>query len=209
MQHRGGIMKKKWIIPAIIAVVLVAIALFIAAYPILLFVAATDESIKQLNNSYINSDYQGWHEVTFFDKHHFSLPDTWRIEAIDDTTYCIYAEDARVIAFVGELGKDAPYRDTDAFCASMFKSVEIVSRTELHVGEHFGNGCNAYQATALMQDAQQEEFIYVFAQYVLSADFDKRCAILFQNDAFNRDEISEYAIAIAYSYRSGDYKDGE
>ena len=61
-----------------------------------------------------------------------------------------------------------------------------------------------YQATALMQDAQQEEFIYVFAQYVLSADFDKRCAILFQNDAFNRDEISEYAIAIAYSYRSGD-----
>ena len=91
----------------------------------------------------------------------------------------------------------------------MFKSVEIVSRTELHFGEHFGNGCNAYQATALMQDAQQEEFIYVFAQYVLSADFDKRCAILFQNDAFNRDEISEYAIAIAYSYRSGDYKDGE
>ena len=91
----------------------------------------------------------------------------------------------------------------------MFKSVEIVSRTELHVGEHFGNGCNAYQATARMQDAQQEEFIYVFAQYVLSADFDKRCAILFQNDAFNRDEISEYAIAIAYSYRSGDYKDGE
>ena len=69
-------MKKKWIIPAIIAVVLVAIALFIAAYPILLFVAATDESIKQLNNSYINSDYQGWHEVTFFDKHHFSLPVT-------------------------------------------------------------------------------------------------------------------------------------
>ena len=55
-----------------------------------------------------------------------------------------------------------------------------------------------------MQDAQQEGFIYVFAQYVLSADFDKRCAILFQNDAFNRDEISEYAIAIAYSYRSGD-----
>ena len=59
-------MKKKWIILAIIAVVLVAIALFIAAYPILLFVAATDESIKQLNNSYINSDYQGWNEVTFF-----------------------------------------------------------------------------------------------------------------------------------------------
>ena len=88
-------MKKKWIIPAIIAVVLVAIALFIAAYPILLFVAATDESIKQLNNSYINSDYQGWNEVTFFDKHHFSLPDTWRIEAIDDTTYCIYGDDAR------------------------------------------------------------------------------------------------------------------
>ena len=58
-------MKKKWIILAIIAVVLVAIALFIAAYPILLFVAATDESIKQLNNSYINSDYQGWNEVTF------------------------------------------------------------------------------------------------------------------------------------------------
>ena len=94
-------MKKKWIIPAIIAVVLVAIALFIAAYPFLLFVAATDESIKQLNNSYINSDYQGWHEVTFSDKHHFSLPDTWRIEAIDDTTYCIYAEDAQVIAYVG------------------------------------------------------------------------------------------------------------
>ena len=106
-------MKKKWIIPAIIAVVLVAIALFIAAYPILLFVAATDESIKQLNNSYINSDYQGWHEVTFFDKHHFSLPDTWRIEAIDDTTYCIYAEDAQVIAYVGKLGR---YAGMDSFC---------------------------------------------------------------------------------------------
>ena len=105
-------MKKKWIIPAIIAVVLVAIALFIAAYPILLFVAATDESIKQLNNSYINSDYQGWHEVTFFDKHHFSLPDTWRIEAIDDTTYCIYAEDAQVIAYVGKLGR---YAGMDSF----------------------------------------------------------------------------------------------
>ena len=40
-------MKKKWIIPAIIAVVLVAIALFIASYPILLFVAATDESDRK------------------------------------------------------------------------------------------------------------------------------------------------------------------
>ena len=59
-------MKKKWIIPAIIAVVLVAIALFYSCLSNpCSFVAATDESIKQLNNSYINSDYQGWHEVTF------------------------------------------------------------------------------------------------------------------------------------------------
>ena len=185
-------MKKKWIIPAIIAAVLVVIVSLIAFFPAMLINGMAKEQVKRLDNSYINSNYQGWNEVTFFD------------ESISDATYCIYGDDARVIAFVGELGKDAPYRDTDAFCASMFKSVEIVSRTELHVGEHFGNGCNAYQATALMQDAQQEEFIYVFAQYVLSADFDKRCAIFFQSDAFNRDEISEYAIAIAYSYRSGD-----
>ena len=202
-------MKKKWIIPAIIAAVLVVIVSLIAFFPAMLINGMAKEQVKRLDNSYINSNYQGWNEVTFFDEHHFLLPDTWHIESISEATYCIYGDDARVIAFVGELGKDAPYRDTDAFCASMFKSVEIVSRTELHVGEHFGNGCNAYQATALMQDAQQEEFVYVFAQYVLSADFDKRCAIFFQNDAFNRDEISEYAIAIAYSYRSGDYKDGE
>ena len=162
-------MKKKWIIPAIIAAVLVVIVSLIAFFPAMLINGMAKEQVKRLDNSYINSNYQGWNEVTFFDEHHFLLPDTWHIESISDATYCIYGDDARVIAFVGELGKDAPYRDTDAFCASMFKSVEIVSRTELHVGEHFGNGCNAYQATALMQDAQQEEFIYVFAQYVLSA----------------------------------------
>ena len=82
-------------------------------------------------------------------------------------------------------------------------------RARNYTRENISGTVAMHQATARMQDAQQEEFIYVFAQYVLSADFDKRCAILFQNDAFNRDEISEYAIAIAYSYRSGDYKDGE
>lgn len=147
-------MKKKWIIPAIIVVVLVAIALFIAAYPILLFVAATDESIKQLNNSYINSDYQGWHEVTFFDKHHFSLPDTWRIAAIDDTTYCIYAEDAQVIAYVGKLGR---YVGMDSFCNETIGTAEVLTQSELFVGVHFGNGCYMYQMTAMMPDTHQED----------------------------------------------------
>lgn len=69
-------MKKKWIIPAIIAVVLVVIVSLIAFFPAMLINGMAKEQVKQLNNSYINSDYQGWHEVTFFDKHHFSLPDT-------------------------------------------------------------------------------------------------------------------------------------
>ena len=139
-------MKKKWIIPAIIAAVLVVIVSLIAFFPAMLINGMAKEQVKRLDNSYINSNYQGWNEVTFFDEHHFLLPDTWHIESISDATYCIYGDDARVIAFVGELGKDAPYRDTDAFCASMFKSVEIVSRTELHVGEHFGNGCTGTES---------------------------------------------------------------
>ena len=187
-------MKKKWIIPAIIAVVLVAIALFIAAYPILLFVAATDESIKQLNNSYINSDYQGWHEVTFFDKHHFSLPDTWRIEAIDDTTYCIYAEDAQVIAYVGKLGR---YAGMDSFCNETIGTAEVLTQSELFVGVHFGNGCYMYQMTAMMPDTQQEEFAYAIADATVAPD---DCIILFRNDVLSREAVSEYVAAIAYSY---------
>lgn len=155
-------MKKKWIIPAIIAVVLVVIVSLIAFFPAMLINGMAKEQVKRLDNSYINSNYQGWNEVTFFDEHHFLLPDTWHIESIDDATYCIYGDDARVIAFVGELGKDAPYRDTDAFCASMFKSVEIVSRTELHEGEHFGNGCNAYrQQRVCKMRSRKNLFMYL------------------------------------------------
>lgn len=187
-------MKKKWIIPAIIAVVLVAIALFIASYPILLFVAATDESIKQLNNSYINSDYQGWNEVTFFDKHHFSLPDTWRIEAIDDTTYCIYGDDAQVIAYVGKLGR---YAGMDSFCNETIGTAEVLTQSELFVGVHFDNGCYMYQMTAMMPDTQQEEFAYAIADATVAPD---DCIILFRNDGLSREAVSEYVAAIAYSY---------
>lgn len=89
-------MKKKWIIPAIIAVVLVVIVSLIAFFPAMLINGMAKEQVKRLDNSYINSNYQGWNEVTFFDEHHFLLPDTWHIESISDATYCIYGDDARV-----------------------------------------------------------------------------------------------------------------
>ena len=80
-------MKKKWIIPAIIAAVLVVIVSLIAFFPAMLINGMAKEQVKRLDNSYINSNYQGWNEVTFFDAHHFLLPDTWHIESIDDATY--------------------------------------------------------------------------------------------------------------------------
>ena len=75
-------MKKKWIIPAIIAAVLVVIVSLIAFFPAMLINGMAKEQVKRLDNSYINSNYQGWNEVTFFDEHHFLLPDTWHIESI-------------------------------------------------------------------------------------------------------------------------------
>lgn len=64
-------MKKKWIIPAIIAAVLVVIVSLIAFFPAMLINGMAKEQVKRLDNSYINSNYQGWNEVTFFDEHHF------------------------------------------------------------------------------------------------------------------------------------------
>ena len=62
-------MKKKWIIPAIIAAVLVVIVSLIAFFPAMLINGMAKEQVKRLDNSYINSNYQGWNEVTFFDEH--------------------------------------------------------------------------------------------------------------------------------------------
>ena len=52
-------MKKKWIIPAIIAVVLVVIVSLIAFFPAMLINGMAKEQVKRLDNSYINSNYQG------------------------------------------------------------------------------------------------------------------------------------------------------
>ncbi len=50
---------------AIIAAVLVVIVSLIAFFPAMLINGMAKEQVKRLDNSYINSNYQGWNEVTF------------------------------------------------------------------------------------------------------------------------------------------------
>lgn len=180
----------------IISIIVVAlIILCLHFFPKILVTGAQNAQLKRLNNPYIGKEYSGWKKVKFFDSDEFSIPPEWDISAIDNSTYSML-KDGIVIAYVGKLGNDTKYSDTNVFCSSIaeIQSVESPYLDAIH-GEHFGNGCNAYKITAMNRKKLPEQYYYLITGHHLN-----ECAVLFLNDLYDCDELLDYVIAICYSY---------
>ena len=176
-------------------IVLVSLVVFLHFFPSLLVLSIRNAQITRLNNPYVNSKYPSWRKEVFFETNEFLIPPVWDITVIDNSLYLI-SENGVNIAYVGKLGDGSRYRNTDEFCSAVIGSERIESPYEDAVyGEHFGNGCNAYQITAVNHQEQFDKYYYL-----LTKMDSNECAILFLNNSTNKESLLDYVIAIGYSY---------
>ena len=190
---------KRSIVTVLIAVTLALLTTGCALLSPLIVIAEDNARVKRMNNPYVNSDYDGWERVAFFETHTFALPESWYAVQLDDSTYALYQDDT-VIAYVGKLGGDSKYAETSFFCEAMVESEEIASPYEQAGTDNYGNGCYSYHLTVTKSNSEQEKYYYLFADRFGSDRMSGDCGMLFLNDAIDQAALFDYVIAIAYSY---------
>lgn len=184
----------------LIAVIFILVVVSVVVLLIMGIVHYDKYLAKNLDNKYINNNYDKWKSVTFFEKTTVYTPETWSIIQ-DKSIYRITDQEKSTVAFCTFIQKDA-----SEFCdASDFLS-ELVDFdvTDIETGypsDVLSLG-NASCTQAKVCGATQYEEFY----YLTLGDIEYYLLFVFPSDkGTDRESLMEILEAIIYSYQFGDF----